>query len=79
MDVRFDGELPAIGSALEVQDHEMRLVLEVAQHLGDNTVRTIAMEQTEGLMRGQAVLNTGGPIKAPPPPPPPNTSPPPLL
>ena len=68
MDVRFDGELPAIGSALEVQDHEMRLVLEVAQHLGDNTVRTIAMEQTEGLMRGQAVLNTGGPIKAPPPP-----------
>ena len=67
VDVRFEGELPAIGSALEVQDHEMRLVLEVAQHMGDNTVRTIAMEQTEGLMRGQAVLDTGSPIKVHPP------------
>lgn len=63
VDVQFSGELPAIQSALEVQDHEIRLVLEVAQHLGENTVRTIAMDSTEGLTRGQSVLNTGAPIK----------------
>ena len=63
VDVRFEGELPAIFSALEVQDHDVRLVLEVAQHLGDNTVRCISMEQTEGVMRGQTVINTGSPIK----------------
>lgn len=62
VDVQFDGELPAILSALEVQDHEVRLVLEVAMHLGENTVRTIAMETTEGLTRGQKVVNTGAPI-----------------
>ena len=63
MDVRFDGELPAIFSALEVQGHNVRLVLEVAQHLGDNNVRTIAMDSSDGLVRGQRVRNTGSPIK----------------
>jgi hypothetical protein len=62
--VRFDtGELPAIMSALEVQDHNIRLVLEVAQHLGDNNIRCIAMDMTDGLVRGQRVINTGSPIK----------------
>jgi F0F1-type ATP synthase beta subunit len=63
VDVRFDGELPAILSSLEVQGLPIRLVLEVAQHLGDNNVRTIAMDSTDGLVRGQPVLNTGSPIK----------------
>lgn len=63
VDVQFDGELPPILSALEVQGHEIRLVLEVAQHLGENTVRTIAMDTTEGLVRGQPVTNTGTPIQ----------------
>jgi F0F1-type ATP synthase beta subunit len=63
VDVRFEGDLPPIGTALEMQDHDVRMVLEVAQHLGDNTVRTISMEQTDGVMRGQTVLNTGSPIK----------------
>jgi F-type H+-transporting ATPase subunit beta len=64
VDVRFDGgELPAIMSALEVQDHNIRLVLEVAQHLGDNNIRCIAMDMTDGLVRGQRVVNTGSPIK----------------
>jgi hypothetical protein len=66
VDVQFDeGELPPILSALEVQGHEVRLVLEVAQHMGENTVRTIAMETTDGLRRGQGVANTGSPIKVP--------------
>merc|ERR1712164_68914 len=65
VDVQFEGELPSILSALEVQGHEIRLVLEVAQHLGENTVRTIAMDTTEGLVRGQPVLNTGSPIQIP--------------
>jgi len=63
VDVKFEGELPQILSALEVQGHEIRLVLEVAQHLGENTVRTIAMDTTEGLVRGQRVLNMGSPIQ----------------
>jgi hypothetical protein len=64
VDVQFEGgKLPAILSALEVQAHEVRLVLEVAQHLGENTVRAIAMETTEGLTRGQKVMDTGSPIK----------------
>ena len=63
MDVQFDGELPKIIDALEVQGHEVRCVLEVAQHLGENTVRTISMETTEGLQRGQGVDQTGSPIK----------------
>lgn len=62
VDVRFDEGLPPILTALEVQDHSIRLVLEVAQHLGENVVRTIAMDGTEGLVRGQPVLNTGSPI-----------------
>ena len=63
VDVQFDGELPKIMDALEVQGHEVRCVLEVAQHLGENTVRTISMETTEGLQRGQGVDQTGSPIK----------------
>ncbi|KAJ3145104.1 atp2, beta subunit of the F1 sector of mitochondrial F1F0 ATP synthase [Irineochytrium annulatum] len=66
VDVQFDsGNLPPILNALEVQGHSNRLVLEVAQHLGENTVRTIAMDGTEGLVRGQAVDDTGGPITIP--------------
>jgi F-type H+-transporting ATPase subunit beta len=65
VDVQFDGELPKIMDALEVQDHEVRCVLEVAMHLGENTVRTISMETTEGLQRGQGVEQTGSPIKIP--------------
>ena len=62
VDVKFDKGLPPILTALEVQDHSIRVVLEVAQHLGENTVRTIAMDSTDGLVRGQPVLNTGSPI-----------------
>ena len=65
VDVQFDGQLPPILNALEVEGFENRLVLEVAQHLGENTVRTIAMDGTDGLTRGQAVLDTGNPIKVP--------------
>merc|ERR1719331_3430898 len=65
VDVQFDGELPPILNALEVQEHDIRLVLEVAQHLGENTVRTIAMDGTEGLVRGQPVTDTGAPIRIP--------------
>merc|ERR1712121_67704 len=65
VDVQFDGELPAILNALEVENKEPRLVLEVAQHLGENTVRTIAMVGTEGLVRGQLCRDTGDPIKIP--------------
>ncbi|KAK6157623.1 hypothetical protein DH2020_011871 [Rehmannia glutinosa] len=62
VDVRFDEGLPPILTALEVLDNQIRLVLEVAQHLGENVVRCIAMDGTEGLVRGQRVLNTGSPI-----------------
>ena len=62
VDVRFEQGLPPILTALEVLDNPVRVVLEVAQHLGENMVRTIAMEGTEGLVRGQKVLNTGAPI-----------------
>lgn len=65
VDVAFDGELPAILSALETDNNGNRLVLEVAQHLGENTVRTIAMDSTEGLTRGQAVTATGAQIQVP--------------
>merc|ERR1719352_1035166 len=65
VDVQFDGHLPAILNALEVKDHEIRLVLEVAQHLGESTVRTIAMDATEGLVRGQPVVDTESPICIP--------------
>src|SRR6218665_902973 len=65
VDVTFDGELPAILSALETKNGGNRLVLEVAQHLGENTVRTIAMDATEGLTRGQEVTDTGSQIRVP--------------
>jgi len=73
VDVQFDGELPRILNALETTNEaakskdnpEGRLVLEVAQHLGENTVRTIAMDATEGLVRGQRVNDTGQPIAVP--------------
>ena len=65
VDVEFDGELPAILNALETENNGARLVLEVAQHLGENTVRTIAMDSTEGLVRGQAVADLGEPIMVP--------------
>ena len=65
VDVAFDGGLPEILNALETDNGGNRLVLEVAQHLGENTVRTIAMDSTEGLVRGQAVSNTGSPIMVP--------------
>merc|ERR1711990_893819 len=65
VDVQFDDELPEILNALEVQDHNIRLVLEVAQHIGENTCRTIAMDATEGLKRGQVVRDEGSPIMVP--------------
>ena len=65
VDVTFDGELPAILNALETVNNGNRLVLEVAQHLGESVVRTIAMDSTEGLVRGQTVTNTGAPISVP--------------
>ena len=65
VDVEFDGNLPEIQNALETDNGGTRLVLEVAQHLGQNTVRTIAMDATEGLVRGQEVIDTGAPITIP--------------
>jgi len=65
VDVQFDDHLPQILNALETDNHGNRLVLEVAQHLGENTVRTIAMDSSEGLVRGQVVTDTGGPITMP--------------
>jgi F-type H+-transporting ATPase subunit beta len=65
VDVQFDSDLPAILSALETRNGDVRLVLEVAQHLGENTVRTIAMDGTDGLTRGQEVIDTGGQIRVP--------------
>ncbi|KAA0189841.1 hypothetical protein HAZT_HAZT009742 [Hyalella azteca] len=65
VDVQFDTNLPSILNALEVQNRSPRLVLEVAQHLGENTVRCIAMDGTEGLVRGQAVHDIGSPIRIP--------------
>jgi F-type H+-transporting ATPase subunit beta len=65
VDVQFEGHLPAILNALETKNQGNRLVLEVAQHLGESTVRTIAMDTTEGLVRGQNVTDTGNPIMVP--------------
>ncbi len=65
VDVQFDEHLPAILNALETDNQGNRLVLEVAQHLGENTVRTVAMDSTEGLVRGQEVLDTGDAISVP--------------
>merc|ERR1712033_115031 len=65
VDVQFDGALPPILNSLEVQGRSSRLVLEVAQHLGENTVRTIAMDGTEGLVRGNECVDTGTAISIP--------------
>jgi F-type H+-transporting ATPase subunit beta len=65
VDVEFDGYLPAINDAIEVPGAKERLVLEVAAHIGDSRVRTIAMDMTEGLTRGTKVVATGAPIKVP--------------
>jgi len=65
VDVQFDERLPEILNALETDNHGNRLVLEVAQHLGENTVRTVAMDSTEGLVRGQEVVDTGEAIAVP--------------
>ncbi len=65
VDVQFDEGLPPILNALEVSNRSPRLVLEVAQHLGENTVRTIAMDGTEGLVRGNECIDTGTPISIP--------------
>jgi F-type H+-transporting ATPase subunit beta len=65
VDVHFEGELPAILSALHVDNAGRTLTLEVAQHLGENTVRTIAMDTTDGLVRGTQVVATGSPIMMP--------------
>ncbi|WP_417268776.1 F0F1 ATP synthase subunit beta [Celeribacter sp.] len=65
VDVQFDGDLPAILNALETDNNGSRLILEVAQHLGENTVRTIAMDATEGLVRGQEVTDLDAQISVP--------------
>src|SRR6202046_4462758 len=64
-DGQFEVLLPAILNAIETKNGGNRLVLEVAQHLGESTVRTIAMDTTEGLVRGQEVTDTGNPIMVP--------------
>ncbi|MGO8711642.1 MAG: F0F1 ATP synthase subunit beta, partial [Rhizomicrobium sp.] len=65
VDVQFEGELPEIMNALETDNNGHRLVLEVAQHLGESTVRTVAMDATEGLVRGQKVTDLGSAIAVP--------------
>ena len=65
VDVRFDGELPQMLNALEVDNRGERLILEVAQHLGESQVRTIAMDTTDGLVRGTEAVDTGAPISMP--------------
>ena len=65
VDVEFDGAMPFIQNALETKVGERRLVLEVAQEIGENTVRCIAMDTTDGMVRGQSVTNTGAPISVP--------------
>ena len=65
VDVKFEDHLPAILNALETDNNGSRLILEVAQHLGENSVRTIAMDSTEGLVRGSKVSDTGSPISVP--------------
>ena len=65
VDVQFEDHLPEILNAVVTENHGKKLILEVAQHLGENTVRTIAMDATEGLVRGQRVEDTGAPISIP--------------
>ena len=65
VDVHFDGELPAILNAVKCENQGKSLIMEVAQHLGENTVRCIAMDTTDGMVRGQEVTDTGEPISMP--------------
>ena len=66
LDIRFkDGELPALLNAVELDNHGKKLVVEVAQHIGDNVARCIAMAATDGLVRGVDAVDTGGPINVP--------------
>jgi len=65
VDVRFEGDLPEILNALHVDNQGKTLVLEVAQHLGESTVRTVAMDTTDGLVRGRQAVDTGAPISVP--------------
>ena len=65
VDVQFDGPLPEILNALQTDNNGNRLVLEVAQHLGESIVRTVAMDSTEGLVRGNEVQDTGQAIAVP--------------
>ena len=66
VDVRFgEGELPRLLNALEIDNHGKRLVVEVAQHIGDNVVRCIAMSSTDGLVRGTPAVDTGRAINVP--------------
>src|SRR5574344_429251 len=66
LDIQFaDGQLPELQNALELENHGQRLVVEVAQHIGDNVVRCIAMSSTDGLVRGAEAKDTGGPIEVP--------------
>lgn len=65
VDVEFDSDLPLILDALQVDNGGQKLILEVAQHLGENEVRTIAMDSTDGLVRGMEVVQTGAPITVP--------------
>ena len=65
VDVEFDETLPSILDALQIDNAGQKLILEVAQHLGENEVRTIAMDSTDGLVRGMEVLQTGAPITVP--------------
>ena len=66
LDIRFeDGKLPALLNAIELDNHGKKLVVEVAQHIGDNVARCIAMSGTDGLVRGADAVDTGGPITVP--------------
>ena len=65
VDVQFEGDLPEILNALETHNNGAKMILEVAQHLGESTVRTVAMDSTEGLVRGEKVTDTGLPITVP--------------
>ena len=65
VDVEFEGKLPPILNALHITEKNSRIVLEVAQHLGENTVRSVAMSATDGLKRGAEVKDTGSPIQVP--------------
>ena len=65
VDVEFEGVLPPILNALHIKESKLKIVLEVAQHLGENTVRSVAMSATDGLKRGTTVEDTGAPIQVP--------------